>query len=72
MTIPAERTRAVLQTREFLLELTRNQSLDEKIREQARWCLRHYPTQLDIEIMVTEWESKIYQCPFGMPSESSS
>lgn len=72
MTIPTERTRAVLKTREFLLELTHNPDVSETIREHARWCLRHYPTELDLEMIAIEWESKIYTCPFAPPSEISS
>jgi hypothetical protein len=42
MTLHHERTRAVIQTREFLLELSVNLQLPEKIRNDAVWCLRHY------------------------------
>lgn len=38
-----ERTRSVVQTREFLRDLSRNESLPETIRIQAKRLLRHYP-----------------------------
>lgn len=43
MTMPNERTRAVIQTGEFLLELSRDSSLPERIRRDAKSLLRHYP-----------------------------
>ncbi|WP_224789950.1 BPSL0761 family protein [Pseudomonas fluorescens] len=45
MTMPNERTRAVIQTGEFLLELSRDSSLPERIRHDAKHLLRHYPNQ---------------------------
>jgi len=44
MTMPNERTRAVIQTGEFLLELARDASLPERIRQDAKFLLRHYPS----------------------------
>lgn len=44
MTMAHERTRSVLQTRDFLQELARNMSLPESVRNQATNLLRHYPT----------------------------
>lgn len=43
MTTPLERTRAVLHTREFLVELAGNVDLPQKIRADARHLLRHFP-----------------------------
>ncbi|MNJ65527.1 hypothetical protein D3C77_615440 [compost metagenome] len=48
MTMPEERSRAVLDTREFLLELSRDHSLPEHVRRDARSLLRHFPTREDI------------------------
>lgn len=48
MTMPYERTRAVIQTRDFLFELSRDASLSERIRRDARFLLRHYPTKDDM------------------------
>ena len=52
MTLPDERYRAVVQTRMFLHELLNPKitpRIPKKIRQQASWCLRHYPS---------EWEMK--------------
>ncbi len=43
MTMPSERTRAIIQTREFLVDLSRDQTLPEAVRTEARRLLRHYP-----------------------------
>lgn len=48
MTMPHERTRSVIQTRDFLVELSRDTSLPERIRRDAKFLLRHYPTQGDM------------------------
>lgn len=48
MTMPSERSRAVVQTREFLVELSQDSTLPEKIRHDARFLLRHYPTRDDV------------------------
>ena len=44
MTTVHERTRSVVQTRDFLQELARDTSLPESLRYQAKNLLRHYPT----------------------------
>jgi hypothetical protein len=43
MTTSLERPRAVLQTRNFLLELAGNLDLPHKIRADAHHLLRHFP-----------------------------
>ena len=48
MTMPHERTRSVIQTRDFLIELSRDTSLPERIRRDAKFLLRHYPTKEDM------------------------
>ena len=52
MTVPAERTRAVIQTREFLLDLItpkRTPGVPRAIREQALRHLRHYPGNYEFD-----------------------
>lgn len=52
MTLPDERFRAVIQTKNFLGELldpTKTPRIPKHIREQARWCLRHYPSFWDLK-----------------------
>lgn len=48
MTMPVERTRSVIQTGEFLVELSRDVSLPETIRWQAKQLLRHYPSRREV------------------------
>ncbi len=49
MTLPDERYRAVIQTQRFLLELLTTPRIPKKIKDQARACLRHYPSEWDME-----------------------
>ncbi len=44
MTMPHERTRAVINTGAFLIELSRNAELPEDVRSSAKHLLRHYPS----------------------------
>ena len=44
MTLPYERTRAILKTEEFLRELSRHSGLPQDIRSYAKSLLRHYPS----------------------------
>lgn len=44
MTMPSERTRSVIQAREFLVDLSRDKTLPEALRTEARRLLGHYPT----------------------------
>jgi len=47
MTLPDERFRSIQRTEEFLQDLLNPQKtprIPKEIREQARWCLRHYPS----------------------------
>ena len=48
MTMPSERTRALIQTRGLLVELAQDPALSESIRRQARQLLRHYPNSNEI------------------------
>lgn len=48
MTMPDERSRAVVQTRDFLVRLSQDSSLPEKVRHDAKFLLRHFPTRDDV------------------------
>lgn len=53
MTMPHERTRAVLQAREFLPELATGEwpcALPLGIRREAQRLLRHFPRENDMEL----------------------
>jgi hypothetical protein len=54
MTLPIERTYAVQNTEQFLLDLCNSKKtprVPAGIREQARRLLRHYPTKYDLVYM---------------------
>ncbi len=44
MTLPYERTRAIVKTEEFLRELSHHSGLPQDIRSYAKSLLRHYPS----------------------------
>ena len=48
MTMPTERTRSIIQAREFLVDLSRDKTLPEVVRTEARRLLRHYPTAREV------------------------
>jgi hypothetical protein len=48
MTLPDERYRAVIQTQRFLLEILTTPRVPKAIKDQARSCLRHYPSDWDM------------------------
>jgi hypothetical protein len=50
MTMPYERTRAVVQAREFLEELMRSADVPESVRKEAHRLLRHYPSDSDLSL----------------------
>ena len=52
MTLPNERTNAIRNTREFLRSLLdpgMTPRVPKSIRKQAGWCLKHFPSGLDLE-----------------------
>jgi hypothetical protein len=49
MTLPDERYRAVIQTQKFLLEILNTPRVPKSIKEGARHCLRHYPSNWDMK-----------------------
>lgn len=48
MTMPHERTRAVIETGEFLRRIARDESLSATIRAEATALLRHYPSRREV------------------------
>lgn len=49
MTLPDERYRAVVQTQKFLVEILTTPRVPKVIKDQARSCLRHYPSDWDMQ-----------------------
>jgi hypothetical protein len=58
MTMPHERTRSIIQTRDFLVGLSHDQTLPESVRIEARRLLRHYPTSHEI-LLAGKMEEKM-------------
>ena len=50
MTMPCERTRAVNNTRQFLVDLQSDLSAPDAVRKEASRCLRHYPGEYYMEL----------------------
>lgn len=48
MTMPYERTRCVVQTHDFLMDLFLDTELPERIRRDAHFLLHHFPTKRDV------------------------
>ena len=53
MTLPDERYRAVVQTQKFLQEILTTPRVPKSIKDNARWCLRHYPSEYDMSRAAT-------------------
>ena len=49
MTLPDERYRAVVQTQKFLVEILSTPRVPTAIKDGARYCLRHYPSEYDMK-----------------------
>jgi len=49
MTLPDERYRAVVQTQRFLLSILTTPRVPKAIKDQARACLRHYPSDYEMQ-----------------------
>ena len=59
MTLPIERTNAVLRTERFLIDLMDSKKyprVPANVREEARRLLRHYPTKYDLVYMDDSFE----------------
>ena len=53
MTMPNERTRALIWAGEFLREMRRCDSVPENLKTKARQILRHYPASYEIQQAAT-------------------
>lgn len=57
MTLPDERTRAVVVARNFLrslLDPKQTPRIPKEIRTRAYWCLRHFPWDTDLQVSSRE------------------
>jgi len=59
MTLPIERTNAVLNTEKFLCDLLdpkKTPRVPKEIRKRAARCLRHYPSRYNMEYINDSFE----------------
>ena len=66
MTLPNERTRAVIYTHRFLCDLLdpeKTPRVPKYVREYASRCLRHYPTNLDLYRIIQNAEKLLAFIP---------
>lgn len=66
MTLPDERTRAVVYTREFLRDLLdpkKTPRISREIRDRAYRCLRHYPMGYDLTLAAAAVPDTWGPCP---------
>ena len=57
MTLPCERYNAIRRTEEFLEDLLdpkKTPRVPQRIRDQAYYCLRHYPGNYHLDVMSTK------------------
>jgi len=76
MTLPFERTRAVLEAERFLLNLSDPKvtpGIPKVLRQRAKSILRHFPTQSDLHMNAIQWNNPMVQFVsepvFGDPNE---
>ncbi|MCY1553910.1 hypothetical protein D9M68_904420 [compost metagenome] len=70
MTMPRERTRSIIQTRGFLVDLSHNLELPEPVRNEARRLLRHYPAADEVLLAGKAEEQRGNGFPFVFLSSS--
>lgn len=59
MTLPTERTNAVLRTERFLIDLRdpkKYPRVPNAVREEASRCLRHYPSRYNMKYIEDSFE----------------
>jgi len=54
MTLPDERYRAVVQTQRFLLRILTTPRVPKAVKDEARSCLRHYPSDYEMQCAARE------------------
>lgn len=69
MTMPDERTRALLWAGDLMIEIARDQSLPLKLRRSAVVIARHFPTFEDISMMARAMESSFGGSMLTQPNE---
>ena len=65
MTLPYERYNAVTRTEQFLKDLMdpkKTPRVPKEVREQAYYCLRHYPSKYNMDVAATRTPS-VFETP---------
>jgi hypothetical protein len=66
MTTPSERTRAVLMTRTYLLDLLVTPRLPREVKHTINNLLKHYPNGVDFDTLEAYKRGEVgVECPFG-------
>ena len=65
MTLPYERTRAIVETEKFLKELSRDSGLPQELRTHAKALLRHYPSAAQENTGISRGRGAEKYCPGG-------
>jgi hypothetical protein len=69
MTLPVERTRALLQAGSFLIQLAQDDSLPVEVRKRAVVIARHFPTVEDVSHMAMFRHSSGFGVGLANPCE---
>lgn len=69
MTMPSERTRALIWAGGLLIELARDRTLPVSLRRRAVVIARHFPTVEDVELMANHMPSGCLGCMLGAIEE---
>lgn len=56
MTMPIERTAALMEVRSFLYALTSSSEVSDEIKRQASRALRHYPSAREVDMLAAKEE----------------
>lgn len=69
MTMPHERTRAVIETHKLLSELRLRDDIPDDVKKSVIWCLRHYPSDSDVTNVGYAEMRGNNQNPFGTSTD---
>lgn len=69
MTMPSERTRALIWAGGLLIDLARDRTLPVSLRRRAVVIARHFPTVEDVELMADSMPSTSLGCMLGTVEE---
>lgn len=71
MTMPSERTRALIWAGGFLIDVARDRTLPISLRRRAVMIARHFPTVEDVSAMASSMQSHWLGSMLSEPDEES-